>query len=313
MILQKGAVDRERGYKMNSTTEMIQETAESSVNEVQAEMSGFMQYLQNHIPDIISFGIRLGVALVIFLIGRFLIQVIRKSVRHSIERSNADAGVAQFTDSLLKFGLYVLLVVIVAGNLGIELSSITALFAAAGVGISLALQGTLSNLAGGVQILFLKPFVVGDYIIEDTNKNEGTVKEIKVFYTKLSTIDNKTIVIPNGILTGNSLTNVTAKKERQLDLKVGISYQSDLKKAKRILEQIILDHSNIIKDEEWKVFVDSLGESAVILGIRAWVKTEEYWPTRWGILEEIKLRFDENGIGIPYNQLTVHLGEQTDL
>lgn len=313
MILQKGAVDRERGYKMNSTTEMIQETAESSVNEVQAEMSGFMQYLQNHIPDIISFGIRLGVALVIFLIGRFLIQVIRKSVRHSIERSNADAGVAQFTDSLLKFGLYVLLVVIVAGNLGIELSSITALFAAAGVGISLALQGTLSNLAGGVQILFLKPFVVGDYIIEDTNKNEGTVKEIKVFYTKLSTIDNKTIVIPNGILTGNSLTNVTAKKERQLDLKVGISYQSDLKKAKRILEQIILDHSNIIKDEEWKVFVDSLGESAVILGIRAWVKTEEYWPTRWEILEEIKLRFDENGIGIPYNQLTVHLGEQTDL
>lgn len=298
---------------MNSTTEMIQETAESSVNEVQAEMSGFMQYLQNHIPDIISFGIRLGVALVIFLIGRFLIQVIRKSVRHSIERSNADAGVAQFTDSLLKFGLYVLLVVIVAGNLGIELSSITALFAAAGVGISLALQGTLSNLAGGVQILFLKPFVVGDYIIEDTNKNEGTVKEIKVFYTKLSTIDNKTIVIPNGILTGNSLTNVTAKEERQLDLKVGISYQSDLKKAKRILEQIILDHSNIIKDEEWKVFVDSLGESAVILGIRAWVKTEEYWPTRWGILEEIKLRFDENGIGIPYNQLTVHLGEQTDL
>lgn len=313
MILQKGAVDRERGYKMNSTTEMIQETAESSVNEVQAEMSGFMQYLQNHIPDIISFGIRLGVALVIFLIGRFLIQVIRKSVRHSIERSNADAGVAQFTDSLLKFGLYVLLVVIVAGNLGIELSSITALFAAAGVGISLALQGTLSNLAGGVQILFLKPFVVGDYIIEDTNKNEGTVKEIKVFYTKLSTIDNKTIVIPNGILTGNSLTNVTAKEERQLDLKVGISYQSDLKKAKRILEQIILDHSNIIKDEEWKVFVDSLGESAVILGIRAWVKTEEYWPTRWEILEEIKLRFDENGIGIPYNQLTVHLGEQTDL
>ncbi len=309
LILQKGTVDREGRDKMDSTTEIIQETAESSVNEVQAEMSGFMQYLQNHIPDIISFGIRLGIALVIFLIGRFLIQVIRKSVRHSIERSNADTGVAQFTDSLLKFGLYVLLVVIVAGNLGIEMSSITALFAAAGVGISLALQGTLSNLAGGVQILFLKPFVVGDYIIEDTNKNEGTVKEIKVFYTKLSTIDNKTIVIPNGILTGNSLTNVTAKEERQLDLKVGISYQSDLKKAKQILEQIIWDNSNIIRDEEWKVFVDSLGESAVILGIRAWVRTEEYWPTRWEILESIKLRFDENNIEIPYNQLTVHLGK----
>lgn len=292
---------------MDKTTEIIQESAESSVNEVQAEVSGFMQYLQDHIPEMVSFGIRLAVALLIFIIGRFIIQLIRKSVKHSIERSSVDTGVAQFTDSLLKFGLYVLLIMIVAGNLGIEVSSITALFAAAGVGISLALQGTLSNLAGGVQILFLKPFVVGDYIIEDTNKNEGTVKEIKVFYTKLSTVDNKTIVIPNGILTGNSLTNVTAKAERQLDLKVGISYQSDLKKAKDTLEKLIQENPNIIKEEEWKVFVDSLGDSAVILGMRAWVKTDEYWPTRWKILEDIKLQFDAEGIEIPYNQMTVHL------
>lgn len=292
---------------MDKTTEIIQESAETSVNEVQAEVNGFVQYLQDHIPDMVSFGIRLAVALLIFIIGRFIIQLIRKSVKHSIERSSVDTGVAQFTDSLLKFGLYVLLIMIVAGNLGIEVSSITALFAAAGVGISLALQGTLSNLAGGVQILFLKPFVVGDYIIEDTNKNEGTVKEIKVFYTKLSTLDNKTIVIPNGILTGNSLTNVTAKAERQLDLKVGISYQSDLKKAKDTLEKLIQRNPNIIHEEEWKVFVDSLGDSAVILGVRAWVKTDEYWPTRWKILEEIKLSFDEEGIEIPYNQMTVHL------
>lgn len=292
---------------MDKTTEIIQESAESSVNEVQAEVSGFMQYLQDHIPDMVSFGIRVAVALLIFIIGRFIIQLIRKSVKHSIERSSVDTGVAQFTDSLLKFGMYVLLIMIVAGNLGIEVSSITALFAAAGVGISLALQGTLSNLAGGVQILFLKPFVVGDYIIEDTNKNEGTVKEIKVFYTKLSTLDNKTIVIPNGILTGNSLTNVTAKAERQLDLKVGISYQSDLKKAKETLEKLIQENPNIIKEEEWKVFVDSLGDSAVILGMRAWVKTDEYWPTRWKILEDIKLQFDAEGIEIPYNQMTVHL------
>lgn len=292
---------------MDKTTEIIQESAETSVNEVQAEVNGFVQYLQDHIPDMVSFGIRLAVALLIFIIGRFIIQLIRKSVKHSIERSSVDTGVAQFTDSLLKFGLYVLLIIIVAGNLGIEVSSITALFAAAGVGISLALQGTLSNLAGGVQILFLKPFVVGDYIIEDTNKNEGTVKEIKVFYTKLSTLDNKTIVIPNGILTGNSLTNVTAKAERQLDLKVGISYQSDLKKAKDTLEKLIQENPNIIKEEEWKVFVDSLGDSAVILGMRAWVKTDEYWPTRWKILEEIKLNFDAEGIEIPYNQMTVHL------
>lgn len=289
------------------TTDIIQSSAEASVNEVQSEMNRFIQYLQEHIPDMVSFGIRLVIALLIFIVGRIVIQIIRKSVRLSIERTSADRGVAQFTDSLLKFGLYVFLIIIVAGNLGIEMTSITALFAAAGVGISLALQGTLSNLAGGVQILLLKPFTVGDYIIEDTNKNEGTVKEIKVFYTKLSTLDNRTIVIPNGILTGNSLTNVTAKDERQLDLKIGISYESDLKKAKQLLETMLEQSPNIIKEEECRVFVDSLGDSAVILGVRAWVKTEEYWTTRWQVLEDIKLMFDEEGIEIPYQQMQVHM------
>lgn len=292
---------------METTSDIIQESAEASVNEMQSEMNSFIQYIQDHIPDMVSFGVRLLIALLIFAVGRIVIQIIRKSVRLSIERTNADAGVAQFTDSLLKFGLYVFLIIIVAGNLGMEMSSITALFAAAGVGISLALQGTLSNLAGGVQILLLKPFTVGDYIIEDTNKNEGTVKEIKVFYTKLSTLDNRTIVIPNGILTGNSLTNVTAKDERQLDLKIGISYESDLKKAKQLLETMLEQNPNILKEEECKVFVDSLGDSAVILGVRAWVRTDEYWTTRWKVLEEIKLMFDEKGIEIPYHQLKVHM------
>lgn len=292
---------------MESTTDILQESAEASVNEVEANVSGLVQYLQEHIPDMVSFGIRLLIALLIFVAGRFLIRWIRKSVRNSFIRRNADPGVRQFTDSFLKFLLYTILLIIIAANLGIELSSITMLFASAGVGISLALQGTLSNLAGGVQILLLKPFVVGDYIIEDTNKNEGTVKEIQVFYTKLTTVENKTIVIPNGILTNNSLTNVTEKAERQLDLKLGISYESDLKKAKKILEELVEQNPHIIKEEEWKVFVDTLGDSAVILGIRAWVKTEEYWKTRWDLLEEIKLTFDEEGIEIPYNQMTVHV------
>lgn len=292
---------------MESTTEIIQESAEASMNEVEANVSGLVQYLQDHIPDMVSFGIRLLIALLIFLIGRFLIRWIRKSVSNSFIRRDADQGVRQFTDSFLKFLLYTILMIIIAANLGIELSSITMLFASAGVGISLALQGTLSNLAGGVQILLLKPFVVGDYIIEDTNKNEGTVKEIQVFYTKLTTVENKTIVIPNGTLTNNSLTNVTAKAERQLDLKLGISYESDLKKAKKLLEEMLLQNEHILKEEDWKVFVDSLGDSAVILGIRAWVKTEEYWQTRWDLLEEIKLTFDKEGIEIPYNQMTVHV------
>ncbi len=154
-----------------------------------------------------------------------------------IEGPEADKGVEQFVDSLLKFGLYVLIFMI--SSLGFDTTSVAALLASSGVAIGLALQGSLSNFAGGVLILLLKPFVVGDYIIEDTNGKEGTVKEIQIFYTKLSTIDNKTIVIPNGMLTNNSITNATAKDERQLDLRVGISYNADIKKAKSMIEKLL--------------------------------------------------------------------------
>ncbi|MCI7179415.1 MAG: mechanosensitive ion channel [Schaedlerella sp.] len=298
---------------MDTTTgEIIQETAEQSLQEVGENVSSIVQYFQEHIPNIVDFGIRCLVALAIFFVGRFLIKWIRKRVKHSFERTNADKGVAQFTDSFLKFALYLFLILVVAANLGINLSSITVLFASAGVGISLALQESLSNLAGGVLILLTKPFVVGDYIIEDTNHNEGTVKEIQIFYTKLTTVDNRTVVIPNGTLANGSLTNVTDKDERQLDLKIGISYQSDLKKAKLLTEHLLTEHQGILKDKGYKVFVDSLGDSAVILGVRAWVKTEEYWDIRWNLLEQIKLTFDSEGIEIPFNQLTVHMEKTTD-
>lgn len=295
---------------METTVEILQESAEQSAEHVQTHVNKFVVFIQEHIPDFISFGIRVLIAILIFMFGRFLIKWIRKRVRNYLNRKSADTGLTQFTDSFLKAALYIFLLLIVAANLGIEISSISVLFASAGVGISLSLQQTLSNFAGGILILMLKPFVVGDYIIVDSNKNEGTVKEIQTFYTKLTTLDNKTIVIPNGMLTNNSLTNVTAKAERQLDLRIGISYDSDLKKAKLLLEQILKEIPSIIKDESLYVFVDSLGDSAVILGIRGWVKTSEYWTTRWNLLEKIKLTFDEEGIVIPYNQLTVHMQEK---
>ena len=138
---------------------------------------------------------------------------------------------------------------------------------------------------------------------------EGTVKSIQIFYTRMTTIDNKTIIVPNGILTDNSLTNVTARPERQLDLKVGIAYDADLKKAKGLIETMLLNDKDVIQDEEIKVFADELADSSVVIGLRAWVKTEAYWTTRWRVLEEIKLQFDEAGIEIPFNQLTVHMKE----
>ncbi|MCI6121468.1 mechanosensitive ion channel family protein [Bariatricus sp. SGI.161] len=289
-------------------TETTNEVAEVTQDTVE-EMNQFVQYIQDSVPSMIGFGIRVLMALVAFFIGRMIIKWIRKIVRRSLERSNADKGVEQFVDSVLKFGLYFLLIFSLVSELGVDTTSVAAVVASGGVAIGLALQGSLSNFAGGVLILILKPFQVGDYIIEDTNKNEGTVKEIQIFYTKLSTIDNKTIVIPNGMLTNSSLTNATAKDERRLDLKVSISYEADLKQAKSLIEDILRNDESVEKDEEILVFVDELAESAVVLGARAWVKSEVYWETRWRVLENIKLTMDAQGIEIPYPKLSVHMAK----
>lgn len=294
-----------------TAAEKVQDIVQSP-EEVAEDVNQFVQWFEDQIPAMMSFGIKVVLAIVFFFIGRAVIHGVQKLVKHSMQRANADTGVIQFVDSFLKFGLYALLLFTIATKFGVESSSVAALIASGGVAIGLALQGSLSNFAGGVLILLLKPFVVGDYIIVANDGTEGTVKVIQIFYTKLTTVDNKTIVIPNGTLSNSSLTNVTARPERQLDLKVGISYDADLKKAKRLIEELLKTDVSVIQDEDIKVFVDSLADSAVILGLRAWVKTEEYWTSRWRLLEEIKLKFDEEGIEIPFNQLTVHMAEKTE-
>ena len=287
------------------TTQEVTDATQEAVKQV----NQLTQYVQDSIPELITFGLKVLAASVAFFVGRLVIRWIRKIVRRSFERSGADKGVEQFVDSLLKYGLYALLVFSLISSLGFDTTSVAAVLASGGVAIGLALQGSLSNFAGGVLYLLLKTFVVGDYIIEDSNGKEGTVKEIQIFYTKLSTIDNKTIVIPNGMLTNNSITNATAKDERQLDLRVGISYDADIRQAKSVIENLLIKDECIIKNEQINVFVHELADSAVVLGIRAWVKNEEYWETRWRLLEEIKILLDENGIEIPYPQMAVHMKE----
>lgn len=286
------------------------EAVSEVTQEVVKETMNFQKYVNDHIPDLITFGIKVVLAILFFIIGQKVIKWIRAIVRKSLERSSADKGVEQFVDSFLKFTLYAILIFSIVTKFGVESSSIAALIASGGVAIGLALQGSLSNFAGGVLILLLKPFVVGDYIVEDNHKNEGTVKEIQMFYTKLSTVDNKTIIIPNGYA-NTSLTNVTAKEVRRLELKVGISYEADLKKAKAILQELLSGEEKILKDEEIIVYVDELADSAVVLGMKAWVKTDDYWAVKWKLQEEIKLTFDEKGIEIPYAQLKVHMNQST--
>ena len=242
-----------------------------------------LTFARERIPDLISFGLKILAAVILVIAGKYIIRGARNLAAKAFERAGADAGVSQFTDSLIKYGLYTVLFILVLTGFGVNLTSITAILAAAGVAVSLALQDVIANFAGGVLILTLKPFAVGDYIIEDNNRNEGTVKEIQLFHTKLTTVDNRTIVIPNGMLTNNSLTNVTEKDERQLDLRIDIAYESDLREAKRILTELLQGTPGILKEQEMSVFVDSLGTSSVVLGVRAWTRMDEYWKVRWQI------------------------------
>lgn len=176
--------------------------------------------------------------------------------------------------------------------------------------MGLALQGSLSNFAGGVLILLLKPFVVGDYILDNASSEEGTVKEITIFYTKLLTIDNKLILIPNGSLSNSSITNYSHMDMRRIDLTVGVGYASDLSKVKAVLEDVVKTETAVIKDEPVDIFVSDLGDSAVDMGIRVWVKTEDYWPVRWRLLEQMKNALDENGISIPFPQMDVSIRKE---
>lgn len=264
-------------------------------------------FWEKQLPVIGTFVGRVILAIVVYIIASKLIQKLSRFLVLSMKKASVDTGVIQFVSSVVKAALYCLLVISIATSFGVKESSIAALVASGGVAVGLALQGGLSNLAGGVIILLLKPFVVGDYIIESTDKQEGTVVRIDLFYTTLSTVDNKRITIPNGNLTSASIVNVTAQDKRQLDLKIQISYNSDLKKAKAILENILYGDANILHDNGIQVFVDDLAADGVILGLRAWVGSADYWPTRWRLNEKIKLTFDEAGIEIPFTQMDVHI------
>ena len=259
------------------------------------------------IPAVEAFAWKVILAIVIYFIASKVIIKICALIRAAMNRAGADTGVIQFLTSFVKTALYFLLIVSIAVRFGIKESSIAALLASGGVAIGLALQGGLSNLAGGVIIMLLRPFTVGDYIIENTNKQEGTVVKIDLFYTTLSTVDNRRITIPNGNITNSSIVNVTSQDKRKLEIKVMIGYQSDLKKAKGILETLLHEDSAIMSEQEMLVFVDELADDGVILGLRAWVKTEDYWPAKWRLNVEIKLTFDEENIDIPYPQLDVHI------
>lgn len=282
---------------------------EESVKDVMAAASQgrLQQLIEQALPGAMGFLVNVAAALLLLFVGRKVIKMILNLLNRSFQRADTDISLRGFLNSLIRVLLYAVLIMIVADQVGIPTTSFLAVLGSAGLAVGMALQGSLSNFAGGVLILLLKPFGVGDYIVEDNKGNEGVVEAIDLFYTHLVTGDNRRVVIPNGTLANCSLTNVSVKDTRRLDLSVGIAYDADLKKAKELLYQILSEREQIIKDKDIKVFVSNLGESSVDIGFRAWVKASDYWSERWAILEQVKMIFDENGIEIPFHQVDVHM------
>lgn len=273
--------------------------------EPNAEWGVVKKYLYSLLPDLIAFASTVILAVVVYFIGTRVIKFLMKTYDRWAERREVDEGVRQFLRSVIRAALYLVLVFIILTFFGVTTASVVAVLGSAGLTLGLALQGSLSNFAGGVIILIMKPFKVGDYIIEDTNKNEGTVEEISLFYTRLATRDNKMVVVPNGVLANSSMTNVTMAGKRQIEIFVGVSYQADIKKTKEVLREVVEKESECLREEEINIFVSELADSCVIMGLRIWVPTQEYWNVKWRMTENIKYALDDNHIEIPFPQMDI--------
>lgn len=282
--------------------------AESGIeNLVNPQKVGAWEAMLQKAPEaFLNLGIRVLFALLVYLIGRSLIRVLIRILTKSLEKTILDKGIVQFIDSCVRVLCYLVLILLIATQFGLDAATVIAVLGSAGVAIGLAVQGSLSNFAGGVLILVTKPFSVGDYIILNGSV-EGTVKEIRIFHTKMITADNKGIMVPNGSLSSGTILNVSENPIRRVDLSVGIHYDADIRSARAVLLACLAQNTFIEQEQPKQVLVDSLSDSSIDLIVRFWVKQENYWDARFSALEECKYALDEAGIKIPYPQMEVHL------
>lgn len=291
---------------------MEEQAIQAEIEEIEYIASDELQvglverYLQELPDTLIRLGIRVLLALVVFFVGVQLIKLIRRILRKSFERRGVDVGVSRFLDSFVKAVLYILLLFMIASSFGLDATSVVALVGSAGVAIGLAVQGSLSNFAGGVLILLLHPFKIGDYI-KDSAGNEGTVEEVQLFYTRLITPDRHMVVVPNGTLANGNILNMSTVDDRRMNIKVGISYDADIRKAKEVLLKVLEEDPGVLQDQEKLVFVEELGDSSVVLNLRCYSTNELFWETKWRLTEKVKYALEEAGIGIPFPQMDVHM------
>ena len=285
--------------EVKDVKEVVEETQRFfTMNDMRTILDKFIEWCASTVGTIVW-------ALIVWVIGKKILKALLKVLGKALDRSRLDDGVTKFMLSLSRFAGNVVLVIMIIDILGFDTTSFIAVLGSAGIALGMSLQGSLANVAGGILILLFKPFAVGDYIV--AGGYEGNVTTIDLLYTKLITIDNKMVTIPNGTLSNSSIVNVASQPQRRLDIQIGIGYSSDLKLAKRLLLDAMNKQAGVLTDKDIMVVVKSLDDSCVTLETRCWVMTSDYWNVRFALLEGYKETFDDNGIEIPFNQMDVHI------
>lgn len=296
-----------------TVTPAVETTVPELVSEAEVVMNAVASgnvtsdLLKNFGKSILAYLPTVIIAIIIYIVGKVITKTIMKIMDRAMGRSRIDETAQGFLKSLTSIVLSAFVIVIVLSVLGIPMTSIITVIGAAGVAIGLALQNSLSNIAGGFIILFTKPFSKGDYII--TNGIEGVVDDIKILSTKLVTFDNKIVYIPNGMVSSGTITNFSHEEYRRVDMKFSISYEQDFSKAIKIIRSVIDSHKLIVSDKGHEPFtrVSELSASSVDITVRVWTKTPDYWTVYFDMIEQVKTAFDENSIEIPYSKLDVNL------
>jgi len=288
---------------------MAQDTTTATAMEALqgADVNKVIEYLQT---DGLAFGIDVAIALIIFFVGRIVISIIVRGISKTMQKNDVEKTLETFVCNLVRMALLIVVVIAAIGQLGIQTTSFIAIFGAAGLAVGLALQGSLSNFASGVLIVLFRPYKVGDFV--EAAGIAGSVEQVQILTTILKTGDNKQVIVPNSQIMNSIITNYSANDTRRVDMVVGVSYDDDLDKVRKTLEDIVSADDRVLADPPLMIAVSELADSSVNFVVRPWCATSDYWPLTWDLTEAIKKRFDQEGISFPFPQQDVHLHKASD-
>ncbi|WP_434358547.1 small-conductance mechanosensitive channel MscS [Parasalinivibrio latis] len=280
---------------------------ENPVVELAGTAEKAQHWLASNQDLIIQYGVNVISAILILIIGNFVVKAIAGSVAKVLRKKQMDNAVVEFIHALVRYLLFVIVIIAALSRIGVQTASVVAVIGAAGLAVGLALQGSLSNFAAGVLIVGFRPFKSGDYV--EVGGVAGSVESIQIFSTVLKTPDNKMVVVPNGSVIGGPITNYSRHDTRRIDFVIGVSYNADLQKTKAVLERVCAADERVLKDPETTVGVVALADSSVNFVVRPWVRTADYWAVYFDLMQAIKEELDKEGIEIPFPQMDVHLNK----